>query len=219
MTSPPSDDLMQPRRPRGRPRTEDLAALEARLVRVGRDLFFRDGYGATSMSEVARAARVSKTTLYSRFESKAALLRAIVADQIAGWDDHGRHRAPMVERGSLAETLKAYGEIVLQAGLSEDFVQLNRILYAESGRFPEIAEIADSRFRLGARYVARQIREFADRDQIPCRDPEAAAELFLTMIVGWTSVVILGARQVAPGASGLWLDNCVRTFLAGRADW
>jgi AcrR family transcriptional regulator len=219
MPPPPTDDLMQPRRPRGRPRAEDLAALEARLIRVGRDLFFRDGYGATSMSEVARAARVSKTTLYARFDSKAALLRAIVAEQIANWDDDGRHRAPMMERNSLPETLKAYGEIVLQAGLSDEFVQLNRILYAESGRFPEIAEIAGSRFRLGARYVAGQIRKFADRDDIPCRDAEAAAELFLTMIVGWTTVVILGSREVAPGAPDLWLDNCVRTFVASRADW
>jgi TetR/AcrR family transcriptional regulator, mexJK operon transcriptional repressor len=216
---PPTADLMQPRRPRGRPKIEDLAALEARLKLVGRELFFRDGYGATSMSEVARAARASKTTLYSRFDSKAALLRAIVAEQIASWDDSGAQNVPLAHLDSLAETLEAYGAIVLRAGLSDEFVQLNRLLYAESGRFPELAEIADARFKLGVRYLADQIRKFAELDRIDCRDAEAAAELFLTMIVGWTSVVVLGNRVVAPEAQAAWLHNCVRTFMASRADW
>ena len=66
-----TSDPIQPRRPRGRPKTEDLAALEARLILVGRQLFYRHGYGATAMSAVAEAARVSKTTLYARFPSKA----------------------------------------------------------------------------------------------------------------------------------------------------
>src|SRR5262249_22306431 len=51
---------------------------EARMVRTGRELFLARGYGATSLNEIARAARVSKATLYARFPSKADLLRAVI---------------------------------------------------------------------------------------------------------------------------------------------
>src|ERR1700722_3011403 len=74
---------IQPRRPRGRPKTEDLQALEARLVLAARQIFAAYGYGAASINNIAKLARVSKNTLYARFRSKADLLRAIVERQIA----------------------------------------------------------------------------------------------------------------------------------------
>ena len=215
--APPSD-LVQPRRPRGRPKAEDLAELEARLIQVGRELFFRDGYGATSMSEVARLARASKTTLYARFPSKAALLRAIVAEQVESWDT-GAHHTPIEGCASLEEVLLAYGDILIRAALSPDFVQINRLLYAESGRFPELAEIAEGRFRRGAAYVAGQIRAYAEREAVPCRDPEAAAELFLLMLQGVSTPGVLGDRIASPEARSAWLQGAVRSFLGGRRAW
>ena len=74
---------IQPRRPRGRPRAEDLEALEARLLATARQAFVMSGYGAASMNAIAKTAAVSKNTLYARFPSKAALFRAIVEQQIA----------------------------------------------------------------------------------------------------------------------------------------
>lgn len=213
-----ASDLVQPRRPRGRPKAEDLAGLEARLIQVGRELFFRDGYGATSMSEVARLARASKTTLYARFPSKAALLMAIVAEQVDSWDT-GAHHTPIEGCATLEEVLLAYGDILMRAAMSRDFVQLNRLLYAESGRFPELAEIADARFRRGLAYVESQIRIFAEREATPCRDPAAAAELFLLIVQGWASTVALGDRPVEPAARQAWLQRMVRSFLGGRSAW
>ncbi len=213
----PSEPV-QLRRPRGRPKAQDLAALEARLVVVARQLFFTNGYGATTMSAVASVARVSKTTLYARFASKAALFRAIVAEQIESWDT-GLHHTPMEHCDTLEETLQAYGDVALRAGMTADFIQLNRLIYSESERFPELGEIADARFRLGAQYLAGHIRAFAERDDTPCRDPDAAAELFLMTLVGWSSVMVVGNRVVQPDERKIWLHNTVRTFLAGRSNW
>lgn len=215
--APPSD-LAQPRRPRGRPKAEDLAALEARLIQVGRELFFRDGYGATSMSEIARLARASKTTLYARFPSKAALLRAIVAEQVDSWDT-GAHHTPIEGCATLEEVLLAYGDILMRAALSPDFVQLNRLLFAESGRFPELAEIAGARFQRGVAYVAGQIRAYAEREAAPCRDPEAAAELFLLILHSVSAPGVLEDRMASADARKAWLERTVRSFLGGRADW
>jgi AcrR family transcriptional regulator len=213
-----TSEPVQPRRPRGRPKAKDLAALEGRLVLVARQLFFRHGYGATTMSAVARAARASKTTLYARFPSKAALFRAIVAEQIESWDT-GVHHTPIDHCETLEETLLAYGAVVMRAAMTPDFVQLNRLLHSESGRFPELAEIADARFRLGVVFLATEIRRFAERDGAPCRDAEAVGELFLMTLQGWFSVVVVGDRKVRPEARKAWLQNMVRTFIASRSTW
>ena len=172
----------------------------------------------TTMSAVAQAARVSKTTLYARFPSKAALFRAIVAAQIESWDT-GIYHTPIDDQGTLGETLLAYGDVVLRAGMTPDFIQLNRLLYSESGRFPELGSIAEARFKLGIQFVAGTIRTFAERDHVPCRDPLAAAEIFLTMLTGWCSTVVLTNRAVVPSERQAWLDRAVQGFLASRSIW
>ena len=213
----PSDPV-QPRRPRGRPKAEDLAALEARLLTVGRQLFFRLGYGATTMSEVAKAALCSKTTLYSRFASKEALFRAILGEQIARWDS-GVHHTPLPAFDSVEEVLLAYGDVVLRAGMATDFVQVNRLLNSESGRFPELAAIADARFRLGLDYLAGEIRDAAEREGRPCPDPQWVAEQFLTITQGWCAILILGDRTPSAEVRKTWLARTVRNLLGGRSTW
>ena len=71
-----------PNRARGRPKLEDVAAIENRLLDVALAEFTAHGYGGTSMARIVKAAGVSKTTLYSRYASKEALFRAIIHHQI-----------------------------------------------------------------------------------------------------------------------------------------
>lgn len=208
----------QPRRPRGRPRTEDLAALEARFRLVARELFFRDGYGATTMSDIAEAARTSKRTLYARFPSKAALLHAIVEEQVESWDT-GVHHTPIDGCETLRDFLLAYGAIAMRAGMSRDFLQLDRLLHSESGRFPELAEIAEARFRRGVEYLSQNIRAFAESDGVPCRDPDFAAEHFMTTMMGRTAIIVVADRTVRQAEVMDWLERIVAGFLAGRAGW
>src|SRR3981081_2768870 len=48
------------------------------IMEAATDLFAARGYGAVSMDAIARAADVSKATLYAHFESKDALFATIV---------------------------------------------------------------------------------------------------------------------------------------------
>ncbi len=213
-----SPEAIAPRRPRGRPKLDDLAALEAHLIQIGREHFFRHGYGATSMTAIAIAANVSKTTLYKRFPSKAALFHGIVARQVTDWDT-GLHHTPIPDFDTLEETLRAYGVVLLRAGMTPDFVQLNRLIHSESGRFPELGEVAGARFKLGAQTLADYIRIFAVRERIPCGDPDFAAELFLLTSIGWCITTVIGNKVVPPGERDAWLDKTIRIFLASRPAW
>ncbi|MER5770399.1 helix-turn-helix domain-containing protein [Streptomyces sp. NPDC001985] len=48
------------------------------LLRVSRELFAAQGYGAVGLAEIVRAAEVTKGALYHHFEGKAALFRAVL---------------------------------------------------------------------------------------------------------------------------------------------
>ncbi len=47
---------------------------------AARDLFFRQGYAATTFEQIAKAAGTRRTTLYSHFADKADILEAIGVD-------------------------------------------------------------------------------------------------------------------------------------------
>ncbi|MFC0675475.1 TetR/AcrR family transcriptional regulator [Brachybacterium hainanense] len=67
------------RRRRGRPRGQDSAVVRDAALRAAVDLIARQGYSATSMTQVAEAAGISPSGLVHHFPSKAALLGAVLA--------------------------------------------------------------------------------------------------------------------------------------------
>jgi AcrR family transcriptional regulator len=218
MTRAPTSLQMHPPRPRGRPRSEEIQDLESRMISVARQMFGAHGYGATSMAAVARAARVSKNTLYSRFPSKAALFRAIVDHQIEALDPAVK---PLRSRDkSLEATLRAYAEETIRASLTSEILQLNRLITSEAARFPELAEVAAARMETGVGQVVALIADAAERDGVPCRDPRKAARMFLTITRGWYyGDILLTNRTVSGPEIREFVDDMLRAFLAGRADW
>jgi len=209
---------LQPRRPRGRPKTEHVEALEARLVAVAREAFVLNGYGATSINAIARSARVSKNTLYARFPSKAALFQVIVARQIASVDEE---LPPPSDANPepLADQLRAYVDVALRISLSKDVRDINRLIMSESYRFPELGDAARARFQIGVQHVADIIEICAKRDRIRCRDAAAAAALFLYSIYGWYTFAMITNRPVSDAERTARVDTAVAMFLAGRPDW
>lgn len=204
-------------RPRGRPRSEDLEELEARLVRAARQCFIAKGYGATSMTEVAKAAGVSKKTLYARFPTKAELFRAILDAQIRDTGGALRPRGPRPK--TLEAMLRTYAEHMLKESLHGDILALNRLIYSEAGRFPELGDAAWARGRLGVQQVAEHIREYSALEGLPCRDPETAAEMFIDLQRGWYSSAMLRSRPVTLAEIKAWTRDMLKLFLASRPSW
>jgi AcrR family transcriptional regulator len=55
----------------------------SQLLEVAREVVLRHGYRKANLGDVAREAGVSRATVYNYFSSKEALLRAIVAQEVA----------------------------------------------------------------------------------------------------------------------------------------
>jgi TetR/AcrR family transcriptional repressor of mexJK operon len=214
----PARVRLHPRRPLGRPKAEDVEALEARLVSVALQAFLLNGYGATSINSIAKSARVSKNTLYARFPSKAALFRVIVARQVA--DVQEELRPASSEPGeSLAAMLRAYVDVALRRSFSREVLEINRLIVSESYQFPELGEAAWGRFQSGVRRIAGFIEVWAERDKVSCRNAAAAAEVFLYSVYGWYTTLMISNRSVTAKERMAWIDSAVALFLASRRSW
>lgn len=67
-------------------RAEQAAGTRTRVALTAAEVFARDGYAATPVSAVARAAGVSAQTVYNAFGTKATLLKAAYDLTLAGDD-------------------------------------------------------------------------------------------------------------------------------------
>ena len=63
------------------PHSADDSAKRRQIVQGARSIFLAQGFDAASMSDIARAAGVSKGTLYVYFDNKEQLFEAIVHEE------------------------------------------------------------------------------------------------------------------------------------------
>ncbi len=76
------------RRPyRSRLRADGARRTRRAIVDAARALFLERGYAATSLEDVASAAGVARPTVFAAFGSKAAVLRQVLDEALAGDDE------------------------------------------------------------------------------------------------------------------------------------
>ena len=194
----------------GRPSLSRAAQIEEHILETATAVFLTEGYGAASIEAIAQRARMSKRTLYHRFEGKADLFAAVVHRMIE------RLRPPndaaLFEGKSLKEMLLGLGHAVLHAALRKEALGLHRLLVSEATRFPELAMIMDNE---GIRQEAiRRIAALLKPET--ARDPHFAAEQFLSMIISIPQRRALGngtpmtVKELDP-----WVKKTVELFLHG----
>jgi TetR/AcrR family transcriptional repressor of mexJK operon len=158
----------------------DRAKSEAILNAAGR-ILAEQGFSAP-MSAIAKAAGVSKQTIYNHFGAKSDLVRAIIARRA------GVLTAPLDAPGALdhpLETLQAYARGILELAIGPGGLGLIRLVIQSSGDMPDLARDVygtgpkAARARL-ARYLAAETKS----GRLACDDPAEAAEHFTGMAVG-----------------------------------
>src|SRR3546814_3245620 len=119
----------------------------------------------------------------------------------------------------LEKGLKTYANRMLSLSLEGQLLEVNRLVSSESQRFPELGAAAAERTALGIKRIAAFIRECAEFDAVPCKDADAAAEVFILMLRGWYVNVMLTNVPVSVAQRERWVTRAVRTLLSARADW
>jgi AcrR family transcriptional regulator len=185
-----------------------------RLCEAAAHVFLRDGYAAASMDEVARAAGMSKRTLYQVFASKAVLFEATIAAALAPVAlDTDLEREPDL-RVALTGILLAAARHLL----AERQIGIYRLVISERPRCPELAEathrVLTSR---GSSVLQRRLAAEAAAGRLRLADPAAAARMLYGMVLGSAQLrLLLGVRRLptsaeiealAQEAVGLFLDG------------
>lgn len=206
---------LEVRSARGRPLLEDVAQIEERLLEVALQEFLDKGYGGASLSQIVKSAAISKTTLYSRYGSKEALFRAIMHRQVErlGAVATLTSSLPM----DLSRGLMAYANRTLAISLEGDLLAVNRLIYGEAHRFPELASAAAERTQVGIGQIAWFIQQCAHASGRHCADPQSAAEAFILLLRGWHANAMLADRVISSGEREAWVERIVPAFVAGCA--
>jgi TetR/AcrR family transcriptional regulator, mexJK operon transcriptional repressor len=212
-------ETITPRRG-GRPSREAAEQLGERILEIATELFLRDGYGSTSIEAIAQTAGMSKRTFYARYAGKPELFAAVVTrivDQIRPPRD-----VPLLLGTTLAEILEHLAGLILRAALSPRALALNRLVIAESGRFPELlAGIRGERGRAEAiRLIVHLLETRLGSKPMPDGDAVFAAEQFLQMIVSGPQrqAQELGT-PMSSDEQAIWVRRTTRLFLVGCEGW
>jgi AcrR family transcriptional regulator len=123
-------------RRRGRPPASQVGQFDERILQVATSLFLNRGFGRTTLDLVAQHAEVGKSSLYTRYPSKADLFAAVVHHSIQTMFDH---LAPVPEGLNLEQRLQAIGSALIEGILHPRCVAFMRITAAEADNFPDLA--------------------------------------------------------------------------------
>lgn len=86
------------------PKQVDATAQRQQIRRAARRVFARRGLAGTGLAHVARAARMGRSSLYHYYPDKDALLRDMVADQLA--EERALFHACLRSEGTVAERVQ-----------------------------------------------------------------------------------------------------------------
>ncbi len=211
-----SDVIAPQRRPRGRPQVRSDEATRHLIAEAARGAFVASGYSTANMDCVAKTAAVSKKTLYRLFPTKAELFRASIADRIDSFilalDEERVAKLPL--EAALVRILTEYGRLALSA----DTTAIQKLVVAESGRFPELA--AD--FYRGAvvatqRVFVRCLERLCREGAIEIDDLDETAGMLRGMMVFEPQRGAMFCQKALPAIDEI--ENramrCARLFLDG----
>ena len=165
------------------PPGEGPAVKESQILDGAASVFARDGYEGASMSRIAAEAGVSKGTLYNYFAGKAELFCAYVHRECDRWFAIVFEELDM--SASPREVLPEMGRRVFRMMMSEQALQIFRMVIAEAEKFPELAR---SFYAAGPVRAIGHVSAYLDRATrdgwLRVEDPQIAAEQFFALMTG-----------------------------------
>lgn len=168
--------------PRGRPTPQRAAAIDAAIRAAALDVFLAAGFEAATMEAVAAQARVSKGTLYARYDGKEALFRAVIAGEIVRWSDRAGAHDHLLP-AELGPRLRQHARVL--AGIY-DWPEYDRLTQLLEAALPTMPSLARDWEEMGSnRYLAFLVEDMAAAAPEVDADWTFLAELFLFAISGW----------------------------------
>jgi AcrR family transcriptional regulator len=191
------------------------SAKRRQIVEGARGIFLAQGFDAASMSDIARAAGVSKGTLYVYFENKEQLFAAIVQQECLAHAEGVfdlRPEDPDVE-GALTRFGNAYVGFLCQ----QEKASALRIVIAIADRMPEIGKVFyETGPAVGIARLADYLRAQTEAGVLAVTDCVVAAAQFMDSCQStmFKPVLFNFSQPPKPQQIEHVVRIAVRTFLA-----
>jgi AcrR family transcriptional regulator len=142
-----------------------------------REIFMRDGFEGASVDDIARAAQVSKATLYSYFPDKRLLFSEVARIEC---NRQASEALDMIDdNASVEDMLYQAASRVVRFFLSDFGQQVFRICVSESHRFPELGQrFYDSGPQLLRQRLGGILQHYVERGDLRIDDMELATSQF-----------------------------------------
>lgn len=197
----------------GRPTENELERRKAMIMQVATDLFFSQGYAATSLVDIAKGAGVATRTLYAHFGNKESIFEEVIKSQKLD----PRVTPPIVSTGdTLFDVLMRVAHYACEVAIGDESLVLIRVMVAESKRFPElmkkVANVASNRFRGN---IAKIFQDLENAGLIPPGDHMESARLLIDLMLGNSPMLIYTDWDLSRRSNTL-LEKKVELFIQGR---
>ena len=190
------------------------AAKLRQLIQAAEDIFRAKGYHTATMSEVAKAAGMSKKTVYQLIESKADLFAALL-------EQHQEKLViPVIQEGwsvneILVQNLLCLGRFIL----SPEHIAIIRLIMAEYTHSTNFGRVFhQKRLTQAKSRIEHCLIESATRDYVKVADAREMAAMLIGMALGEFHIsVLIGFRPIPTTpvltrrircAVDLFLDGC-----------
>lgn len=188
----------------------------AAILDAAAQVFFEQGYAATSIDAIIQRLGGSKRTIYDEFGSKDGLFTALVSDRadtaLAALSADG------FEGRSLERILLEFGQRLLAIYMSPAIIGVYRSIMPEASRFPDLARAFYEKGPGRASDRLAEVLEAArDRGEIHVENCHAAADYFVGLFRDNRHLrVVLGLQPApSPAEAEAIVKAAVGIFLHG----
>ena len=181
-----------------------------------RTVFLSAGYDGASMGEIARAAAVSKGTLYVYFDSKEALFEALILQEKASLAETLFTFDP--EDGDVPAVLTRLGMSFLNEMSRPEHISVHRMVIGVCEKFPHFGQVY---YEAGPACGVARLSAYLDvqvqAGRLHIADTTLAAQHFLHLcLAGLLTRMLFAAGGMADEARKRFqVAEAVRVFLAG----
>ena len=185
------------------------------VLQGAREVFMRDGFEGASVDDIAKAAGVSKATLYAYFPDKRVLFFEVVRTECERQAEQAVDRID--ESAPPRAVLSMVAWQIVPFLLSDFARRIFRICLAEADRFPELGRaFYESGPALGRARLTDYMRKAVARGELRIDDFDLAAEQYTELCKAhiWLRSAFGVQTEFTRDEIARVIDGAVDTFLA-----
>lgn len=173
--------------------------------------FLLHGYAGTSMDRIATCAGVSKATVYSHFQDKQGLFKALI-EKLAHERFHSIFGQEHLEGDPKIVLRRLVTKALNEMLKDEEFRAFKRVVIGESGRFPELAQLCT--ISLVKPTIETLCQYLASHPELNIPDPEATARILLGSLVHFVMTQeMMNGKEMIPMESDRLIDALIHLIV------